>query len=501
MNSTPTIRLLFAAIILSLAGFISSTAMATELALSGLWGYQYSGSSVTLTVDRITNLASSGTSGSLRLELWSFGSPFKGSSQLGYRLATHRLDPLSAGAAYTDISSGSVDLDLPPTGKWYVALLLSEWDGDSWPTKHYVLSEATQLMVCSNSVCEIVASSPGAATASISTSRTAYTVDSDDTLALSADITAGNDAGILADAYITASLDFATPYYLDSALQWVSSVSAAATNFPLASVSASNFFAVPIAGLPAGSYQFALALNAAGQNPANVANLLAYGAATITFKPANVDGTGISFIPGAKPLAQVGSYYEFDFYPFVSGGQAPYYFALGIAGGFPPMGLVLSPDGILSGTPSIKGEPTFVVCAVDLGANQSCKDVKVIVTDAGETDPADPGSGSGSDPDGETLSLTIDTATCTVGERFSFGTIVYNVINASGTASGPEGSSINNVQCSAWTDCERGPGEPASTTWTHQSTTYVGTWQYFSVTLTGIGESLFETEILECPTQ
>lgn len=490
-----------ALIMLLFSAFVSMPATATDLALSGQWSYQYSESSVTLTVDRITNLASSGTSGSLRLELWAFGSPFKGSSQLGYRLATHQLDPLSAGAAYTDVSSGSVALELPPTGKWYVALLLSEWDGDSWPTKHYVLSDASQLMVCSNSVCEVVASDPGATTASISTSRTAYTVDSDDTLALSADITAGNDAGTLADAYITASLDFATPYYLDSTMEWVSSVSAAAANFPLASVSVSNFFAVPIAGLPAGSYQFALALNAAGQNPANVANLLAYGAATVTFKPANVDGTGISFTPGAKPLAQVGSYYEFDFYPFVSGGLAPYYFTLGIAGGFPPMGLVLSPDGILSGTPSIKGEPTFEVCAVDLGANQSCKDVQVIVTDAGETDPSDPGSGSDSDPVGETLSLIIDSAACSVGERFSFGTIVYDVINASGSASGPEGSFINNVQCSAWTDCERGPGEPASTTWTYETTTYVATPQYFSVTLTGIGESLFETETLQCPTQ
>lgn len=501
MNCTRSLHQLFAAILLLIAAFISVPATAGDFVLSGQWSYQYSGSTATLTVDRITSLASSGTSGSLRLELWAFGSPFKGSRQLGYRLASHQMDPLSAGAAYTNVSSGSIPVELPPNGKWYIALFLGEWDGTAWPTKYYLLSDADQLMVCTNTGCDVVTMDPAATSVSISTSRTAYTVDSDDTLALSADITAGNDAGTLADAYITASLDFATPYYLDSALQWVSSVSAAATNFPLASVSAPNFFAVPIAGLPAGSYQFALALNAAGQNPANIANLLAYGATTITFKPANVDGTGISFTPGAKPLAQVGSYYEFDFYPFVSGGQAPYYFALGTAGGFPPMGLVLSPDGILSGTPSIKGEPTFEVCAVDLGANQSCKDVQVIVTEAGETDPSDPGSGSGSDPDGETLSLTIGTAACTVGERFSWGTIVYNVINASGTASGPEGSSINNVQCSAWTDCERGPGEPASTTWTHQSTTYVGAWQYFSVTLTGIGESLFETETLECPTQ
>lgn len=506
MPGTRGLHLLFVAIALLLTAAISVPASATELTLTGRWSYQYSGSSVVMTVDRITSLASSGTSGSLRLELWAFGSPFKGSRQLGYRLATHQLDPLSAGASYSDVSSGSVAAELPPTGRWYMALILGEWNGDSWPTKYYLLSDADQLMVCSSSSCEVITRNPDSATVNISSSRSAYTVDSDDTLALSAEISAGNDAGALADAYITASLDLGAAFYLDSSMQWVSSIAAAASNFPLASVSVPNFFAVPIAGLGVGNYQFALLLAPAGQNPAVAANQLAYNAFTATFKAANADGSAIAFTPGVNPLAQEGSYYEFDFYPFVAGGLAPYHFSLDSLGGFPPMGLVLAPNGILSGTPLIQTPATpFVVCAIDLGANQSCKTVSVTVTAPDETDPDDPGSGSGSgsgsDPDTVELSLTVDSATCTVGERFSFGTIVYNVINASGTASGPVGSSLNNVQCAEWTDCERGAGEDPSTTWTYQTTTYVGTPQYFSVTLSGNGESIFETETLQCPIQ
>jgi len=498
----------FAVIILLFAVFNSAPAAATKLGLSGGWSYQYSGSTAEMTVGGISNLASSGTSGSLRLELWAFGSPFKGARQLGYRLATYRVDPLSAGTAYANVSSGSVAFDQPPQGRWHISLSVAEWDGSDWRTRYYILSDSDQLMLCTDSDCEVVIADSGATTVIISTSRPAYTVDSEDTLSLSAEIVAGNDTGVLADAYITASLDLGTPFYLDANLQWVSSISAAASNFPLASLSVPNFFGLPITGLGQGNYQFSLLLSVAGQNPAIAANQIAYNAVTTTFKAANADGSGISFTPGVNPFARVDSYYAFDFYPFVSGGLAPYYFKLGTAGGFPPMGLVLAPNGILSGTPSIETSATFVVCAVDLGADSSCKTVTVSVTDSGDPplgDPTDPDPDPGPDPDpipdGEALSLTIDSATCSVGERFSWGTIIYDVINASGSASGPEGSFINGVQCSAWTDCERGQGEPASTTWTYQSDTYVGTPQSFSVTLTGLGDSLFDSRILNCPTQ
>ncbi|HAJ76689.1 MAG TPA: hypothetical protein DCM64_09560 [Gammaproteobacteria bacterium] len=104
--------------------------------------------------------------------------------------------------------------------------------------------------------------------------------------------------------------------------------------------------------------------------------------------------------------------------------------------------------------------------------------------------------GSGS----EEPTLIVSSASCTVGERFSFGTIMYDLIQASGTATGPEGSLLNFAECDSWTDCQREAGEPASTGWTYESTTYVATPQTFSITLTGAGFSLYESEVLTCPT-
>jgi len=108
-------------------------------------------------------------------------------------------------------------------------------------------------------------------------------------------------------------------------------------------------------------------------------------------------------------------------------------------------------------------------------------------------------------PTTESLSLTISSATCFVGDRFSFGAIVYNVIQVSGTASGPEGSFMNLGQgtCDSWTGtgCERLPGEPASTNWTYETTTGVWSPQSASASLFGgNGGSRFESVTFACPT-
>ena len=55
------------------------------------------------------------------------------------------------------------------------------------------------------------------------------------------------------------------------------------------------------------------------------------------------------------------------------GGNGPYTFYLGTAGGFPPFGLTLNPNGILSGTPTAAGEKIFEVCAKDIGGDYGCE--------------------------------------------------------------------------------------------------------------------------------
>jgi hypothetical protein len=62
-----------------------------------------------------------------------------------------------------------------------------------------------------------------------------------------------------------------------------------------------------------------------------------------------------------------------------TGGSGPYRFQLDSGSGFPPLGLTLHPNGLLKGTPTVAGERTFTVCAVDLGGHQCCVQVAITV--------------------------------------------------------------------------------------------------------------------------
>ena len=63
-----------------------------------------------------------------------------------------------------------------------------------------------------------------------------------------------------------------------------------------------------------------------------------------------------------------------------AGGNPPYHFQLGPNVGFPPFGISLSLNGILSGTPSIQGRREFSVCAFDLSEQSICHNVFLNVT-------------------------------------------------------------------------------------------------------------------------
>jgi hypothetical protein len=62
-----------------------------------------------------------------------------------------------------------------------------------------------------------------------------------------------------------------------------------------------------------------------------------------------------------------------------TGGQVPYHFQLDSGVGFPPLGLNLNLNGLLTGTPSATGTRTFRVCAVDLAGFQSCETVSLTI--------------------------------------------------------------------------------------------------------------------------
>lgn len=62
-----------------------------------------------------------------------------------------------------------------------------------------------------------------------------------------------------------------------------------------------------------------------------------------------------------------------------------YTFYLESGKGFPPMGMILGPDGILRGTPTATGKNTFVVCVKDVGGNSKCVTAILIVEDQGDS--------------------------------------------------------------------------------------------------------------------
>jgi hypothetical protein len=69
----------------------------------------------------------------------------------------------------------------------------------------------------------------------------------------------------------------------------------------------------------------------------------------------------------------------------------PCSFNLDTMGGFPPMGLILGPDGVLKGTPTGK-DSQFRACVKDAGGNTACKVIDIDVQKKGESELATSGN-------------------------------------------------------------------------------------------------------------
>jgi len=94
-------------------------------------------------------------------------------------------------------------------------------------------------------------------------------------------------------------------------------------------------------------------------------------------------------------------------------GNPPYHFQLDSGKGFPSMGLVLHPNGIVDGVPTVEGVSNFTVCAIDQSGTQACAPESIEVV---------------------TAKATFDSLTCTteqVGDDYKY------IIVAKGTATAP----------------------------------------------------------------
>lgn len=103
--------------------------LANGLYMSGVWNASWSGSSVTLTLDRINNDSFTRSTGTLRLELWAVVTPpARAAGFTGYRLAAFStLNPLGTRQFYSSIVRSGT-MNYPPDGTYWINLVLAEYD-------------------------------------------------------------------------------------------------------------------------------------------------------------------------------------------------------------------------------------------------------------------------------------------------------------------------------------------------------------------------------------
>jgi hypothetical protein len=114
--------------------------VATSLSFVGTGSYNISGSSVVLRADQIENNEFGGISGTIRLELWAFSSPYP-QTTFGYKLASYVVGQLSGGYYFYGVNSGSIPFSLPPPGTWSFSLQVREYvggGGDGYVTRDYI---------------------------------------------------------------------------------------------------------------------------------------------------------------------------------------------------------------------------------------------------------------------------------------------------------------------------------------------------------------------------
>ena len=123
--------------------------------------------------------------------------------------------------------------------------------------------------------------------ATISTNQTSFTENSNEILALSATIRAGNAAGTAADIYVQADVAGLGAFYLGPPPGWIWSAAEApvASLARLADIDAPNFYSTPIAGLPATTYTFDVFVLRSGYYPYSPTGTLATATSAMTINP------------------------------------------------------------------------------------------------------------------------------------------------------------------------------------------------------------------------
>jgi hypothetical protein len=114
---------------------LNGKSLADGLYMSGVFTYNLSATTASITLDRINNDSFSGTTGTLRLALWATDyEPARGAGITGYRIATFQtFNPLPPRTYYPDIVR-SASYVRPPNGTYWLVLVLSEYNPSGCPS-------------------------------------------------------------------------------------------------------------------------------------------------------------------------------------------------------------------------------------------------------------------------------------------------------------------------------------------------------------------------------
>ena len=128
------------------------------------------------------------------------------------------------------------------------------------------------------------------------------------------------------------------------------------------------------AALPEFSFSTPIIVSVGDGNP---------GAANFSSRRASDAALNLTAV-GALPRATVGSPYSSTVVQSISGGVAPYRYSSGVLDtGAPPLGMIVNPNGNLTGTPNTPGQYVFAVCATDAEGNVSaCEPESITVAAA-----------------------------------------------------------------------------------------------------------------------
>ena len=117
----------------SLQETVGSSTSAVPVKFSGTASYQtnLSAGTVTLGIPEIDNTSATGTTGTLRVELWALSSPYNGTSQSGHLLGTYTFANVLGPNHYFAAISETVPFTAPPAGSYNIAMLVTEYTGAS----------------------------------------------------------------------------------------------------------------------------------------------------------------------------------------------------------------------------------------------------------------------------------------------------------------------------------------------------------------------------------